>query len=170
MRAAQRDGPASSIRLLRGNGGKIREISLTLRTSRFSRDSHERIARFYQVFGSQLMIYFQTGSECGKNEAVWLSRTFSFVLPASSALTCGCCHTTVHTDQAAWGMVAGWMAPHKWFWMLNNEQNARFINKLTICDHWSFLLYFILRFFFTHFILEFIIIYWQYIQTPLELF
>ena len=95
------DVPASSIRLLRRNGGKIRETKVALGTSRFPRDSHKRIARYDQVFEQQLMIYFQTGSERGENEVVWFSQTFSFVVSASATLTCGYCHTTNHPGQAA---------------------------------------------------------------------
>ena len=54
------------------------------------------------------MIYLQTGSECGENEAVRFSRTFSFVFSASTTLTCVYFHSTVRSGQAACGMVR-WM-------------------------------------------------------------
>ena len=85
-------------------------VRLTLRTSRFPRDSHERIARFHQAFGSQLMINFETGSESGTNTTIQCSPKFSYVLSASATLTCGCCHSTDHPGQAAWCLVARWAA------------------------------------------------------------
>ena len=94
---------------LRRNGGKIRETKATLGTSKFPWDPHKRIARYDQVFEQQLMIYFQTGSERGENEAVYFSRIFSFVSSASATLTCAYSHSTAHTDQAACGMVR-WMS------------------------------------------------------------
>ena len=99
------DGRAPSIRPLWGNGDEIHKIKHILRTSRIPRDSHEKFARFNYVFASQFMIYFQTGSECGENEAVCFSRTCLIVSSASATLTCVGSHSTAHSGQAACGMV-----------------------------------------------------------------